>query len=472
MVSLITLGKFSEILFEERPTRQGMPLKQIFFNMLDNMLNKKTLFILFSLIIMVTALFLSGSRAGILFFLTSLIFFTVSTISIKPTKKIIWAVVYGIIITCLLLSWIGTGTLWSELGSIFSYEKYSGRLDEYIDALKILKDHPLTGIGLDAFSNIFPMYREGPAPTFYKYLHNDILQSLVELGLLGFLLLFIPVSFFLMKLITETKDTPDIYKRCIGLGALAVFLYLALHTSIDFGLHANAISMLLVILLAISSSVMSLNIKTTKILFRIEGKELKLFAYIFSTIGFMWLSFILVKPLVADIVITKDPSLPSFTIATKLDPKNDDLYFKKYQFMMNQSKKGSDTEEGIALATAKIAIDRALELNPHKTIYIIAKGELSLWNKDYNTASSLFKEAAMIEPYNGLIQMAYSYALLWQGVYERDAKNKEALLRKGLIYYSIATGLDAGVTLRSIIEDEDSYMLLKEILRKEGVDIK
>lgn len=472
MVSLLTLGKFSAILFEERPIRQGIPLKLVFFNVLDNALNKRTLFILFSLVIMVTALFLSGSRAGILFFLTSLAFFIVSTLSIKSTKKVVRAVVCCLIAICLLLSWIGTGTLWYELSSIFSYEKYSGRLDQYIDALKILKDHPLTGIGLDAFSNIFPMYREGPAPTFYKYLHSDILQSLIELGLLGFFLLLIPSSFFLMKLIREIGHTPDIYKRCTGLGILAVFLYLALHTSIDFGLHAGAISVLLVILLAVSSSVMSLNVKTMGLLLRIEGKGLKLVSYIFSTVGFMWLSFILVKPLVADIIIERNPSLFGFAVATKLDPKNDDLYFRKYQFMVNQSKEESDADGGMALETAKIAIDRAMELNPHKTTYMIAKGELNLWNKNYDTASSLFKEAARLEPYNGLTQMAYSYALLWQGVYERDAKKKEALLRKGLIYYSIAAGLDAGVTLRSIIEDEDSYMLLKGILLKEGVEIK
>lgn len=471
MVSLLTLGKFSAILFEERPIKQGAPLKQIFLNALDNALNKKILFVLFLLVIMVTALFLSGSRAGILFFLTSAIIFIIFTLSIKPAKKIVWIVIYCLIVTCLLLSWIGTGTLMYELNSIFCYEKYSGRLDKYIDALKILKDHPLTGIGLDAFPNIFPMYREGPAPTFYKYLHNDILQSLIELGLLGFFLLVIPLLSFLMKLITEVRRTRDTYKCCIGLGMLAIFLYLALHISIDFGLHAGAISVLLIILLAISSSLMNLGIRTTRVLFKIKRKEVKLFAYIFSTIGFICLSFILAKPLIADIIIEKKPSLSSFSLATKLDPGNDNIYFRKYQFLVAQIKKGSNADEDIALETAKIAIDKALELNPHKTIYIIAKGELSLWNKNYSVASSLFKEAAMSEPYNPLIQMVYSYSLLWQGIYERDTNKKEALLKKGLIYYSIATNLDAGFTLRSTMEDEASYILLKGLLRKEGIDI-
>lgn len=480
MIAILTLGRLITNLYAGKAISWDLSLRQIFLNLLDNIFNKKALFTLFSFTIMVTALFLSKSRAGILVFLSSLIFFISSILFTRYPKKIIWIIASGLLATYLLLNWIGLGGVLNELNTIFSYKSYGGRLDEYIDALRMLKDYPLTGIGLGAFSNIFPMYRLGPVLNFYEYLHNDMLQFLIEVGIVGFTIALIPFSIFLIKLIKEVKNSAIKYKYYIGLSIISIFFYLALHTSIDFGLHNNAVASLFIIILAISLLIINLNLSSNDLepnfkirkLIVIKSKKNKIFLYIFSIIAFAYLSFIILKPFLAYILVEKKPSFSALAIAIKLDPKNDDLYFKNYQFIVNQLKKEKGIDESAVYDKAKIAIDKAIELNPYKTTYLIANGGLELWHKDYEGASSFFKEASLREPYNPLIQMVYSYALFWQGIHEKDMEEKERLLRKGLVYYSTATHLDRSLTLKSIITDEISYMLLRDILRKEGIEVR
>lgn len=55
--------------------------------------------------------------------------------------------------------------------------------------LRIIRDHPWTGIGMGAMARIYPRYREPDSPVNPKrrigHLHNNVIQMAAERGLLG-----------------------------------------------------------------------------------------------------------------------------------------------------------------------------------------------------------------------------------------------------------------------------------------------
>jgi O-antigen ligase len=63
------------------------------------------------------------------------------------------------------------------------------RLSMWSSGIRIIRDHPWTGIGLGAMTRIYPQYKEPDSPVDPKrrigHLHNNIIQVAAERGLLG-----------------------------------------------------------------------------------------------------------------------------------------------------------------------------------------------------------------------------------------------------------------------------------------------
>jgi len=247
MAALVTLGGIVSSMHGWKRIPRGMPFKYMALNVLENILNKKTLFGIFAFGVMTASLFLSKSRSGMVFFLASMAFFILFAASGKNTKKIIWIALLGILASYLLLNRIGIDTAALRLGSIFKSGEYEGRLTLYTQGLKILTDYPLFGTGIGTFANIFPRYQFGSELRSYIHLHNDILQLLIESGVIGFIIISIPFAAFIMKFISRLTKTSDAYKYYIGLSILAALFYLSLHSLTDFSMRLNAISSLFVI---------------------------------------------------------------------------------------------------------------------------------------------------------------------------------------------------------------------------------
>jgi len=64
------------------------------------------------------------------------------------------------------------------------------RVEVWQDSLSMIRDFPVFGVGLGAWPELHPHYRQPPwSRVFYTEAHNDYLQVLAETGLLGFALL-------------------------------------------------------------------------------------------------------------------------------------------------------------------------------------------------------------------------------------------------------------------------------------------
>lgn len=109
----------------------------------------------------------------------------------------------------------------------------------YSDAFKVIKDHPLLGVGGGGWNNIYRQYQS----YFYNTteVHSHIIQTWVEGGLLAFLsfiMLWIGSLISAVKIMRNSKASPQL--QALTWSAFATALALGMHSCIDFTLSLGA----------------------------------------------------------------------------------------------------------------------------------------------------------------------------------------------------------------------------------------
>jgi tetratricopeptide (TPR) repeat protein/O-antigen ligase len=126
------------------------------------------------------------------------------------------------------------------------------RLPVWQDAVAMVADFPLTGIGLSSFSELFPRYQRPPwSPISWDRTHNDYLQSLIELGVPGLLLILWAAVAVLWRIARGLRLVPT--QRFVLIGAIvAGAVAAAIHEFFDFPLQIPANALLLVVLVGLA----------------------------------------------------------------------------------------------------------------------------------------------------------------------------------------------------------------------------
>jgi len=507
LIALLTLGYICVKIFEAREVSWDRPLNVVLQDIFENTLGAKVFFMLTLFSIMVTAILLSKSRAGILLFLVTFIFFVSSLSSRGYFKKIVIPLFAGLATIALFLgglslgfafmgitAYAGLGQVLSELYTILDPGGYIFRASMYfITFSNFLKECPFFGIGFWSVSDILPLYL--PTITVYgwgqtpgllhiaaipRHIYSDGLEALIEMGFIGLTAILIPFFIFLRKLVKIIGGAQSGYKYIIGTAILSSLLFWALHGFIDYDMVLPAISSLYVIMLSLSVLVINLdpqkNLKInmeTKAMVVLKTKINKNLSYLLSIVIFAFLAFIISKPLIIGRLTNSRATSSSFERAIALDAKNDKTYYNYYNFIMHQYKKDYLSKKE-ALDKANSVIDKAIKLNPYVTTYLIAKAELGLLKKDYREAAALYEKASLQEPNNPIIQMGYAIVLFWQGIHESYIpEKKDRLLKKGLIFYQKARTLSENqLSLRAMIKNRNISSLLIKNLKEEGIDIR
>ena len=205
------------------------------------------------LIVMVLALLLSKSRAGIfggvLGFLTFALLMRSSSGELPRSFWVIISVIVGMV--CFYSFKIGIDPV---LERFLRIGKETTRLDAWRDSMAMIKDHPL-GIGLSAFKQVFPVYNVSNfSDSQFLYLHNDYLQLLVETGWIGFLALVGGFYIFLVKSVFKIRRMhlhSDPMRFFLSIGALSGLVSIAFHSFFDFNLHMPANCVYFVMLIGI-----------------------------------------------------------------------------------------------------------------------------------------------------------------------------------------------------------------------------
>jgi len=208
------------------------------------------------------AIIYTRSRFGWLSLSVALIlFFIVSLKILKNRKKqIIFLLVFGFLFLA-ILSFLSHDILLTRLKEIThtKYQSLNQRLDIWHGTLKAFMHYPW-GSGLGTFKYIYPQFRIHSDRFTANFAHNEYLQTLLELGISGIMLLIWSIFRFLkyaFKSIKTSKET-----ALINTGLICAIISVLFYSLLDFPLRIPANTVLFVIILGMLVK----NIKTANII--------------------------------------------------------------------------------------------------------------------------------------------------------------------------------------------------------------
>jgi O-antigen ligase len=207
--------------------------------------------------VMVGTIFLSGSRGGMLAIVVELIILAV--LLVKQKRGVRTAIGIGVFLAIVLglLTWVGGGELSKRIASVGpSHFELSSDVRSYInrDGLRMFLKKPILGWGLGTFPVVYPQFRTFYTNFFVNEAHNDYLQLLVEMGLLGFGTM---IWFVLTMFLRATKKIGNWAGDISGAVTLACLLGLSgilVHSAVDFNLQIPANAALFFVLCTVAAA--------------------------------------------------------------------------------------------------------------------------------------------------------------------------------------------------------------------------
>jgi O-antigen ligase len=208
----------------------------------------------FFLGIMNLALFLSLSRAGVLIYIAVLVFIiSLSRLKDNFKSKTKTLCLWAFLILSSLIFIAESKAIINRLSTLFHKNAFVvfGHGYSWLDILGIWRDFPLFGTGLGTFGNISSMYKTNPAQSLFIYAHNDCLQLLSEVGLLGFISVSLFFVLYFNSVLRMWLRRHDSYTVCLALGGMASVLGMLLYSLLDFNLHIPANAMLFFLIMGL-----------------------------------------------------------------------------------------------------------------------------------------------------------------------------------------------------------------------------
>jgi len=219
----------------------------------DASLSKKAIYGI-SAWIMVLALFLSSSRAGLLIFISVLLCMIVLSRMKESLKKRTRLLLVSFSLIFLFSFFhIDFKELWTRVTHIFTNEMLVvfGHGYSWRDILRICRDFPLFGTGLGTFGNISTMYKTTSVQVIFTYAHNDYFQLLSETGLAGFFCVSAAFILYSKKLIAAWLERRNIYAVAMVAGGICSIFGMLVYSLLDFNLHIPATALLFFVIMGL-----------------------------------------------------------------------------------------------------------------------------------------------------------------------------------------------------------------------------
>jgi len=156
---------------------------------------------------------------------------------------------------------LGLGCLWGMWKGLAPVEErwqtietsYEDRFLVWQTTFTLIKHFPLTGTGLGTYELAYPPYKPQKfGAMIMDHAHNDYLEFLSEVGLIG----FIPwLAFFLLFLASSVRallTRRSRYSIFLGASGLAAIVALLVHSLADFNLQIPANAMLLFLIMGLT----------------------------------------------------------------------------------------------------------------------------------------------------------------------------------------------------------------------------
>jgi O-antigen ligase len=200
------------------------------------------------------ALVLSLSRMGIAAMLASMTVMAAMLASTDRRNRILAAAGLALIAAILAL-----GAYTAADAILTRYELITedtpveqDRLVIWRDAWTMIHSHLLFGQGLGTFQWTFPAVESVRADLPARYAHNDYLQVLSEMGIVGLALSLLVYVFAWRTALRHFRDPGDPLVKAIGLAMLGALTATGLQELTDFGLYIPGVAIAFAFLLGIN----------------------------------------------------------------------------------------------------------------------------------------------------------------------------------------------------------------------------
>jgi O-antigen ligase len=162
-----------------------------------------------------------------------------------PGRRLAAAGALGMVGAVSLFLWMDRGDILRRFSTVASLARtpeatFGERRLVALDALRMFRHRPATGVGLGSFEAAYPPYRSFPSDFEWDHAHNDYAEALAETGLVGLALMLVSLGLFLGVAFGNLGERLQHEQGWMQLGAALGCCGLLVHSLVDFNLHIPA----------------------------------------------------------------------------------------------------------------------------------------------------------------------------------------------------------------------------------------
>jgi O-antigen ligase len=185
--------------------------------------------------LLATGIMISLSRGGLVAAMTSvLVMAAVATNWKMPMHRKVATACVFLLLAAAALFYLTPMTLIER----FAQHNTAGRFSVWSEALGVIAQYPIAGCGLGGFESAFLRFKKIEGVVLVDYAHNDYLQSLAELGIIGFLPVALLIGSVARRMMRISDEASDI--RWLGIACLGSLTAIVVHSAMDFNLYVAA----------------------------------------------------------------------------------------------------------------------------------------------------------------------------------------------------------------------------------------
>jgi O-antigen ligase len=213
--------------------------------------------LIFAALIMAGSIFLAASFGGIISFGGELAFLAILLLRQRRRGRVLlWGLVLllGFSLLIVILQPAALQERLEHAQSKTEQMDATTRLAIARDSVPMILKKPLLGYGLGCFVEVFPSFRSFYTNDTVNAAHNDYVQALVELGLVGFALVAALVFLLLREGLRKARHWEHDCESSMAMAALVGCVGILIHSLCDFNLQIPANAAMFATLAAVAAA--------------------------------------------------------------------------------------------------------------------------------------------------------------------------------------------------------------------------